>query len=123
MFKKIDYGFATLELTEHYSFVNLKENCNMTLEQSKDMLKDVLNHFGKRKYVIIVDRKEETTIDLKSYKLANPKQVIGIAIVSKAEKIFDQLIKEQRLFKNSFAFFKTVDEAKDWDESFVERYG
>ena len=119
MFKKIDYGFATLELTEHYSFVNLKENCNMTLEQSKD----VLNHFGKRKYVIIVDRKEETTIDLKSYKLANPKQVIGIAIVSKAEKIFDQLIKEQRLFKNSFAFFKTVAEAKDWAASFVERYG
>ena len=119
MFKKIDYGFATLELTEHYSFVNLNENCNMTLEQSKDMLKD-------RKSVVqgkSVDRKEETTIDLKSYKLANPKQVIGIAIVSKAEKIFDQLIKEQRLFKNSFAFFKTVDEAKDWAESFVERYG
>jgi hypothetical protein len=123
MIKVINYGYATLELTEHYSFVNLKENCNLSHEQSKEMNRDTINHFGKGKYVIIVDRKEETQIDLKSYKLANPKQVIGIAIVSKAEKIFDQLIKEQRLFKNSFAFFKTVKEAKDWAESFVERYG
>ena len=45
--------------------------------------------------------------------------MVGIAIVTSKENASEDLIKEQEMYKGSFTFFKSLEEAKDWAASFV----
>lgn len=117
--KTIKYPFGNFHLYESYCHLDLIDNKYLTLDECKIVIKDINDFYKKNPHVVISDRKFAASIDIEAYKYVNHKRMVGIAIVSANENASEELIKEQEIYKGSFAFFKTLEEAKDWAASFV----
>ncbi len=122
LMKSIKYSYGNLHLYEHYCHLDLGEATFLSLKQCQDVLADLDTFYKKRPHVIISDRKFTASVDTKSYKYVNHKRMVGIAVVTSNENAKQELVKEQELYGGSFAFFKTVEAAKEWAGNFVESY-
>ena len=118
--KTIEYPFGNFHLYESYCHLDLVENKHLTIGECREGINDLNEFYKKRTHVVISDRKFASSIDLEAYRHVNHKRMVGIAIVTTNEDAADELVKEQEIYKGSFVFFKSLNEAKDWAASFVE---
>lgn len=108
--------YGSMECYERYLIFRF-EGTKIDSQTSIDILKYAYNHYGKRKFVFIGNRPFASDIDPKAYKAVNHKLMIGLAIVSQTAEVKQEAINEQPLYKGSFSFFNTVDEAVDWAQT------
>ena len=87
---------------------------------AKEIMQYAYDHYQKSPFVFISNREFASNIDPKAYDAINPKLMVGLAIVSEEEAVKQEATNEQELFKGSFSYFKTVEEAKDWANTVVK---
>ena len=78
-----------------------------------------LSVFGSEKYVLISERNLKTSFNADLMKDLNLSKVRGLAVVSEeGVSRREELIKEQSLFKGSFAYFTNYKAAEEWARTF-----
>ena len=118
--KTISYDYGNLIFYKNIVHIDFLEDSKVSYEDFKSMNMDVGHYFGKRKYVVIADRKKNVFIDLKGYEDINAKQVVATAIVTQNDEIYKALRAEQELYDGSFACFDNTNDAKSWAQSFFD---
>lgn len=111
-------AFCDLTLKETYAILVMNEGVTMSIDvvqQIRDCLK---SHYKNRDFILITDRRNEYTIDLSIYRKKTLKNMKGIAVVSQNPKEVERAIQEQALWEHSFTFFKEIEEAEDWAQTF-----
>jgi hypothetical protein len=82
----------------------------------------IVDHFKGKEFVIISNRKSDYTISPEAYSNSIFKKIKGIAIVSSYPQVKLKAVLEQENFRQSFAFFEDLENAKKWAESFFVNY-
>lgn len=118
MEKKLISDFCELYLYENYSLLRVFENQHLDLEKNGWIRQQYIEHFGKKPFVVIADRRYVHTIDLDIYKNGKMKNKKGLAIVSTLDDERERAFVEQKLFPHSFAFFDNLENALAWAKSF-----
>ncbi len=118
MEKKLISDFCELYLYDTYSLLRVFENQHLDLRKNDWIRENYNQHFGKKEFVVISDRRYRHTIDLDIYKNGKMKNKKGLAIVSTFEEERERALVEQKLFSHSFAFFNNMENARAWAESF-----
>jgi len=118
MEKKLHSDFCDLYLYDTYSLLRVFENQHLDLKKNDWIREQYKEHFGKKPFVVIADRRYFHTIDLDIYKNGKMKNKKGLAIVSTSEDEKERAFVEQKLFPHSFAFFDNMENALAWAMSF-----
>ncbi|WP_124979428.1 SpoIIAA family protein [Nonlabens xiamenensis] len=118
--KKFNYDFGQLFCYDHYVIGKLDEDSLVTTTLATQLLSDIRSHYGKNKVVYISNREFGHSVDPKVYKLINPKQMIGIAIVGNSSIQRIQATTEQSLYNGSFGYFNNMESAVLWAKTFVQ---
>jgi len=87
-------------------------------KNARETLQIIADHYKSKPYVIISNRTQSYTVNAESYTPNMFNKVKGIAVVSQDPNMKTQAVMEQLNFKNSFAFFDKLEEAKNWAENF-----
>lgn len=88
-------------------------------KQAKEFINAVDAHYKGRKCVVLANRQMAEKVNPEIYKDVRSKSIVGIAIVSDNEAVKAEAYNEQELFKGSFSYFKTIDEASNWANTVV----
>ncbi|MBA82551.1 MULTISPECIES: hypothetical protein [unclassified Leeuwenhoekiella] len=120
--KTLEYPFGKGLLYDRYvHFIYPDDIKEVTPEYARMILKDVDSFYGNQKYVFISERGLDTRLDPEMLKGLNLSKMKALAIVSpEGPSRMEELIKEQEVFKGSFAFFTNFDAAKDWALTFLD---
>ena len=118
MKKILDYPFGKAYCHERYVYFERALEQDIDSAQVKRLMQDIAEHFDKRKYVYISNRKMRAVVDLKAYEHVNNKQLAALAIVTDDPNPEEYLIEEQESFDGPFAFFKTLEQAISWAATF-----
>lgn len=90
---------------------------------SAQALKEIKNHlkhyYSKRNFILINRRSGHHGIDPSFYKLPL-KNMQGVAVVSKKIDLREQLLAEQKIWKRSFAYFRSLSDARKWAQDCFE---
>ncbi len=118
----IDYirECCDLELFENHAILRIFEQQKLSAENGKALQNKFKEHFGNREFILIKDRKFHYELNFEFYKKTLPKNLIGIAIVSKNQNERERAIEEQQHFDQSFAFFEELEDAIAWSNSFFK---
>ncbi len=119
MKKTYNTPHGLMECYENYLVFYLASN-GITGKASKEILSFAAEHYGNRPYVFIASRDFPSPISPDAYKAINPKNMIGLAIVSENLAVKQEAYNEQELFNGSFSYFKTVAEAMDWAKTVIK---
>ncbi|MEH6406551.1 MAG: hypothetical protein V7767_04655 [Leeuwenhoekiella sp.] len=117
MTKNISNKMYTLNLTPVYAvvtYLNSKKLSQEVLEEVRTILKE---YFNGKKFILINQRKDDIDIEPTFYK-SGLDNMIAVAVVSEDDSQREKLITEQENWKGSFAFFKTIEDAKQWAEHY-----
>lgn len=114
----IEFPFGKAYCREKYVYFERNHDSLFTTESAQELLKSIYSHYGNQKFIYISHRKLKYIVDLESYKFVKNDQMIGIAVVSEVYDPEKDLLKEQELFDGAFAFFKSLDQAISWAETF-----
>lgn len=106
---------------EHYNLVMHENYAVVSYFNIADLPKSVINevrshlgtYYANRHFILINLRKDPVKIDPKFFKSAMP-NLIGVAIVASAGYDKETLWKEQQNFKNSYAYFTSLEDAEAW---------
>lgn len=118
MEKTLDYPFGKAYCKEKYVFFESCTSGEISCENAQQLLSDIYEHYQGKKFVYISHRKVKYIINLESYRYVNNNQMMGIAVVSQTFDPEKDLIREQAVFDGSFAFFKSLEEAISWVDTF-----
>ncbi len=120
--KTLEYPFGKCYVYENYAHCIFFDSVlEVPAAYAKQVVKDLDETFGNKKYVLISERGLNTRVEPSILKLLNLARMKALAIVSpEAESRREELIQEQQFFKGSFAFFTNFEAAKDWALTFVE---
>ena len=118
MEKKLNSDFCELFLYDTYAILRVFENQHLDLEKNDWIRTKYREHFGNKEFVVIADRNFYHTVDLKIYKNGKMRTKKGMAIVSSLEEEKERALVEQKLFPHSFAFFKSLEDARSWAQCF-----
>jgi len=114
--------YYKIDFYDTYVIIERLADFKIDSKIAKETLKIILDHFKGKEFVIISNRKQNYALDAESYSPSLFKKVKGIAIVSDIPDVKAQAILEQMNFRNSFAFFDTIENAEDWAKSFSNTY-
>ena len=89
---------------------------------AKKTIQSILDHFKRKEFVIISNRKSDYSLNPDAYSDRIFKKIKGIAIVSQQPQMKMKAMVEQERFEQSFAFFEDLDDAKNWAENFFVSY-
>lgn len=113
-------NLCELYLNDHYTILRIAENVLIDKKNAVKIRNVYRDHFGSKKFVVVVDRKYKYDLDLSVYKDGLSKNLVGIAVVSKDVEEKKRALEEQELFDHSFAFFENLSEAENWAETFFQ---
>lgn len=122
MEKTFNYSFGKAYCYKNYIFFEANAEIEISCEDAQRLLNDIYKHYKGRKFIYISHRKVRYVVNLESYRYVDNNQMLGIAIVSKTMDPEKDLLKEQALFEGPFAFFKNLEEAISWVETFEFDY-
>lgn len=120
MEKLYETPHGSMECHDNYLIFRLSSN-GITGKSAKEIMAYAYRHYGKRKFVFISNRPFASPIETTAYKAVNPKFMVGLAIVSEDEGVREEAMREQELFKGSFSYFKTINEAEGWANTVVRK--
>ena len=114
------YPFARVDFYDTYAHIFFNKEVQQVLpEYSQQVINDVVNYFGKEKFILISERGLETKFNSEIIHTLNLSNMKALAIVSPDEESRrKELIKEQSFIKGSFAFFDTYEAAREWALTF-----
>lgn len=120
--KTLEYPFGQCLVYEKYAHCKFFDSVrDVPAEYGKQIVKDLDETFGNKKYVLISERGLNTRVEPSVLKLLNLARMKALAIVSpEGEARREELVQEQQYFKGSFAFFTNFEAAKDWALTFIE---
>lgn len=118
MKKILDYPFGKAYCHEQYVYFERALNQEPDGAQVKMLMQGIAEHYDKRQFVYISNRKAPTPIDISVYKHVDNKQMAALAIVTDDPNPEECLIEEQESFDGPFAFFKTLERAISWAATF-----
>lgn len=118
MEKNVGCEFCELYLYDRYAIFRVFENEHLDLKKNDWVRQQYKNHFGKKEFVVIADRRFHHTLDLEIYKNGKMKNKKGLAVVSHLEEERERAFVEQKLFPHSFTFFNRLEDAISWAENF-----
>lgn len=118
------------KITEYYkmefydSYVIIERIGQFKVEPAiaKKTIQTILDHYKRKQFVIISNRKSDYILNPDSYFDSIFKKIKGIAIVSQQPQMKIKAMIEQERFQQSFAFFEDLEDAKKWAESFFVNY-
>ena len=89
---------------------------------AKKIMGFAYKHYDRRPFVFISNREFASNIDPKAYKTIDAKRMVGLAIVSENEMVKQEATNEMDLYKGSFSYFTTVEEAREWSNTVVKKF-
>ena len=103
----------SLDLTPSFAvvtYLNAKTLAKETLDEVRKILSE---YYSGRDFVLINHRIHKMQVEPTFYKsaLTNMK---AVAIVAEDDDVREHLYLEQKNYEKSFAFFKSLEDAKDW---------
>lgn len=107
-----------MDCYENYLIFRLSSN-GISGKSARVIMKYAYDHYNGNKFVFISNRKFASNIEPEAYKAVNPKYMVGIAIVSENLDVKVKALTEQELYRGSFSFFTSEDEAADWANTVV----
>lgn len=107
-----------MEFYDTYVIIERNGQIHVDSKNARETLQIISDHYKGKPYVIISNRTESYTVNAESYTPNIFNKVKGIAVVSQDPSMKSQAILEQLNFKNSFAFFENLEEARNWAENF-----
>lgn len=110
--------YYKMEFYDSYVVIEGIGHFNVDSAIAKKTIQSIIDHFKKKEFVIISNRKSNYSLSADAYSDSIFKKIKGIAIVSQQPEMKLRAILEQEKFQQSFAFFDDLDEAKKWAESF-----
>ena len=118
MEEQYEISTGTLQCYSNYVIFNFDAGV-YEQAQAKEFIKAVDSHYKGRKCVVLANREMAEKVNPQVYKDIKSKSIVGIAIVSNNELVKSEAYNEQELFKGSFSYFKTLEEASDWANTVV----
>ncbi|RXG18450.1 hypothetical protein DSM03_1011136 [Leeuwenhoekiella aestuarii] len=118
--KTIAYPFGEVKYYEGFIHVKFNEDLDeVKIEYSKKLFEDIEGFYGSEKYILISERNLKTSFNADLMKNLNLSKMRGLAVVSEeGVSRREELIKEQSLFKGSFAYFTNYKAAEEWARTF-----
>lgn len=110
--------FCRMEMYDQYVVLTLEEHTKFDLNKATIIREQLHSYYTHKNFVLINHRKYEQKISTDIYKHGQLNNMKGLAIVSDNDKERDIALIEQRMYGKSFAFFKTLEEAKSWAEGY-----
>lgn len=120
MVKSYDTSHGIMECYPNFLVFKLSDN-GISETSAKVIMSYAYRHYKKRPFVFISNREFASNVDPKAYNAIDFKRMVGLAIVSSEETVKQEAYEEQGLFKGSFSYFKTVDQAKIWADTVVKK--
>jgi len=111
--------FGKMDCYENYLIFSLAKT-GVNKDSAKQIMKYAYDHYQKRKFVFISNRKFVSGVKPEAYKAINSKYTLGFAIVSNDINVKQEALNEQLFFEGSFSFFTTEAEAIDWANTVVK---
>lgn len=114
--------YYKMEFYDSYVIIESIGSFVVDSEIAKKTVKTITDHFKGKEFVIISNRKSDYSVSAETYSDRIFKKIKGIAIVSSIPQVKMKAVVEQENFKQSFAFFDNLDNAKNWAENFFVTY-
>lgn len=114
--------YYKMEFYDSYVVIEGIGHFNVDSAIAKKTIQTIIDHFKKKEFIIISNRKSDYSLNPDAYSDSIFKKIKGIAIVSQDPKVKLKAISEQESFSQSFAFFEKLDDARNWAESFFVNY-
>ena len=113
--KKTNY--YNLSFYDKYVIVEANEGSVINNKIVTEGLKLIFDHYKSNDFALISHRKNQYTINVDVYTVKLMKKLRALAIVSDDSTVKEKAILEQLAFKQTFAFFENLEDARDWAES------
>ena len=107
-----------MELYAKYVILTIYEEVELNLAKASVIRQKLSEAFKDNDFLMISNRKFKHTVTNEVYRKGHLANMKGLAIVSDSEEEREKAINEQKMYNKSFAFFKELDDAKSWAESF-----
>ena len=116
--KKTNLPYCNLLFKNSHAILTMHKGSAITLETAAEITDCLEEYYKGEKFIFITHRKHPHDIDLNVYNGRILKNMIGFAIVSENPEEMKRAMQEQPLWNEAFTFFKELDEAENWAESF-----
>ena len=115
---KNELSYCQLEFYDHYAILTMYEGSKLNKATDTEITEILEDHYNNKDFIFITHRIHKYSIDLDIYNGKRLRNMKGFAIVSKNPEEHQRAMVEQALWSKSFVFFKDINDATDWAESF-----
>lgn len=123
MVQRFEYDFGSGEY--HPNFVVFESARGVEIDEEKAgiILKNCKAFYKDKPYGFISYRNDlQSKRGAGNYKLVKPKELIAIAVVAEANEPTPNIYEEQKLYNGPFSYFRHIDEAQRWMDSFFDGF-
>lgn len=121
MVKRFEYDFGSGEYHPNFVIFESARGVDIDENMAKTVLENCKEFYGDKPYGLISCRNDIRSVrSPRHYKQVKPKELIAIAVVSEDSGPTPNIIEEQQLYDGPFSFFRHVDQARRWMESFFD---
>ena len=101
------------EFFDNYVIVEGFKDANVDYEAAQATLKAIVDHYKGKDFTLISHRVNDYVVNIESYSSKIMKKVRSFAVVSENPEVKRRAIEEQDKYHNSFAFFTSLEQAKE----------
>lgn len=117
-----DTEYYKMEFYDSYVIIESIGDFKIDAKIATNTLKTIVDHYRGKEFAVITNRKSDYSLSSETYSHSLFRKVKGIAIVSSIPQVKLKAMIEQENFRQSFAFFENLDNAKKWAESLFVTY-
>ena len=103
----------SLDLTPSFAIVQYLNTKNLARETVDEVRNILTEYYMGNDFVLINQRTNKMIVEPTFYKSALP-NMKAVAVVAQDDELREHLYAEQKNWEKSFAFFNTLEDAKDW---------